>query len=244
MFKKHPLDNSGIYYAENLELLQELQSLDWQWLEDPSQYPFLRLAKGKGNRRSVSAGALDETKQSKIVVGVGRRDGQSLVLAYRKLTDFTCDAYRKFPQDPIGKPSEAVDTRVLTGVIAPEVSWNAIMSSLPEYMRQRKNPLGDQLTTSDSSADVSASKDFDPENPEQFWRGNYNFYCDQDTQNLGGKAYSPNSLNVRISSRVQAWRILNQLVRYLEEKDDEQEQVLDLMFFGSLELMEENRSDG
>ncbi|MBD1864294.1 MULTISPECIES: hypothetical protein [Trichocoleus] len=242
MSKQHPLDNSGTYYAENLELLHVLQSLDWEWLEDPHQYPFLRLIKGKGNKKSVSAGALDKTKQSQIVVGVGRRDGQSLVLAYRKLTDFTCDAYRKFPQDPIGKPIEAVDTRVLTGVITPEVSWNAIMSSLPEYMRQRTNSLGDQLTTSDSGADVLASKDFDPENPEQFWRGNYNFYCDQHTQNLGGKAYSPNSLNVRISSRLQAWRMLNQLVRYLEEADNGQEQVLDLMFFGSLELMEEDSS--
>jgi hypothetical protein len=242
MFKQHPLDNSGMYLAENLELLQTLQSLDWEWLENPEPYPFLRLTKGKGTRRSVSAGALDETKKSKIVVGVGRQDGQSLVLAYRKPADFTCDAYRKFPKDPTSKPIEAVDTRVLTGAITPEVSWNAIMSCLPEHMKERaKLSQGDQPAVSGSVADVSASKELDPENLEEFWRGNYNFDCDQNTQSPDGKIYSPNSLNVRISSRTQAWRILNQLVQYLEEKDDGQAQVLDLMFFGSLELIEDDK---
>jgi hypothetical protein len=132
MVKQHLLDNRGIYYSQDLDLLQALRSLNWEWLEDPQPYPFLRLTKGKGTRRSVSAGALDKTKQSRIVVGVGRQDGQSLVLAYRKSNDFTCDGYRNFPIDPTNKPIEAVDTRVLTGAITPEESLMSIEAMLSQ----------------------------------------------------------------------------------------------------------------
>lgn len=130
MPKQHPLDRRGTFYSESVECLKSLQALEWEWFEDPEQYPFLRLIKGKGDKRSVSARSLNRTKRDQIVVGVGRQDGLSLVLAYRKPNDFTCNAYRDFPADPTAKPVEAVDTRILTGDITPEESLEAIVEAV------------------------------------------------------------------------------------------------------------------
>lgn len=120
---QHPLAATASHYSEDLKVLQSLQALEWEWFEDPSQYPFLRLIKGSGNRKKITAGYLDSKKTHKIIVGVGRQDGQSLVLAYRKPNDFSCDAYKVFSdQNPFAKPMEAVDTRVLAKLITPEAS--------------------------------------------------------------------------------------------------------------------------
>lgn len=110
--QKHPLDTSRIY-AEDPDLLRRLQLLDWQWFEDPKQFPFLRIIKHTPNGSIVSAGFLDQSKQVKVVVGAGWQSGQVLVLAYRKSFDFTCEAYRNFPKDPTAKPIEAINTRIL-----------------------------------------------------------------------------------------------------------------------------------
>lgn len=132
-FAEHVLHSTP--FSETLAVLQALQGLDWEWHDEPTQYPFLRLIKGNGERRVVSAGYLDKKKVHKIVVGVGRRDGKALVIAYRKFDDFSCDAYKVFSdQHPLAKPMEGVDTRVLVGLLKPEAS----LESIAAYYKRSK----------------------------------------------------------------------------------------------------------
>jgi hypothetical protein len=124
--EKHLLEMGEMRRSEHLEALQALQGLDWEWLDEPTQYPFLRLMKGNNHRRRISEGYLDKKKDHRIVVGVGRRDGKALVIAYQKPQD-SSDAYKVFSdQYPLAKPIESVDTRILTGSLKPEASLESV----------------------------------------------------------------------------------------------------------------------
>ncbi len=225
--EKHPLEMGAMRRSENLEVLQALQGLDWEWLDEPTQYPFLRLMKGKGERRSVSAGYLDIKKTNRIVVGVGRRDGKALVIAYRKPQDFL-DAYKVFSdQYPLAKPIEAVDTRILTGSLKPEAS----LESIAAYLKQPN-----VKENSSKKKNIEGLAEFDPENPNSFWKGIFQFTEGKGVQNVNSKSYVPNSIVLHFT-RSQALKIIHQLSSQLVNSSEEE---IQLLLFGELDEVQDD----
>lgn len=83
---------------------------------------------------------------------------------------------------------------------------------------------------------TNSESKFDPENPNPFWKGSFQFVEEKGVQHVNGKSYAPNSVALQFT-RPQALKIIHQLSSQLVYPDEEE---IQLLLFGELDEVQDD----